>query len=194
MKFSTSSLVCVLLVGGMVCAQSVRTEHAIQGIVLDQSGAVIPFASVALKRRTGADISVESTDEQRIFSFASVPPGSYQLEVKKQGFRTMTVPAKAGAASRQPIRIVMPVASVDEDVLMAASDSAAQVSIEIAQNQSGKVMDTNALDRIPLFDQDYITTMSRFLDPDSTGTNGTSLVVNGVEANGPGVIASAIQR
>jgi hypothetical protein len=35
--------------------------------------------------------------------------------------------------------------------------------------------------------------MSRFLDPDSSGTNGTTLVVNGVEANGPGVTASAIQ-
>jgi hypothetical protein len=35
--------------------------------------------------------------------------------------------------------------------------------------------------------------MSRFLDADSTGTNGVTLVVNGVEANGPGVTASAIQ-
>jgi len=28
-------------------------------------------------------------------------------------------------------------------------------------------------------DQDYITTMLRFLDADSTGTNGVTLVVNG---------------
>jgi len=55
------------------------------------------------------------------------------------------------------------------------------------------MVDSNALDRLPVFDQDYITTMSRFLDPDLSGTNGTTLVVNGVEANGPGVTASAIQ-
>src|SRR4029077_2837498 len=52
----------------------------------------------------------------------------------------------------------------------------------------------NALDRVPLFDQDYITTMSRFLDDNATGTNGISLVVNGIEGNGPGVTASAVQE
>ncbi len=35
--------------------------------------------------------------------------------------------------------------------------------------------------------------MSRFLDSVATGTNGITLVVNGIEANGPGVTASAIQ-
>jgi hypothetical protein len=36
--------------------------------------------------------------------------------------------------------------------------------------------------------------LSRFLSDDTIGTNGVSLVVNGVEANGPGVSASAIQE
>ena len=43
------------------------------------------------------------------------------------------------------------------------------------------------LDRVPVFDQDYITALSRFLSDDTIGTNGVSLVVNGIEANGPGV-------
>src|SRR5258708_4430931 len=36
--------------------------------------------------------------------------------------------------------------------------------------------------------------MSRFLDDNATGTNGVTLVVNGIEANGPGVTPSAIQE
>jgi hypothetical protein len=35
--------------------------------------------------------------------------------------------------------------------------------------------------------------MSRFLDDKATGTNGVTLIVNGIEANGPGVTPSAIQ-
>ena len=35
---------------------------------------------------------------------------------------------------------------------------------------------------------------SRFLSEDAIGTNGISLVVNGVEANGPGVSPSAVQE
>ncbi len=76
---------------------------------------------------------------------------------------------------------------------MGASDSSARVSTGISQNQSSNSIDRDALDRLPVFDQDYLTTMSRFLDADATGTNGVTLVVNGVEANGPGVTASAIQ-
>jgi hypothetical protein len=36
--------------------------------------------------------------------------------------------------------------------------------------------------------------MSRFLDPGSTGTNGVSLVVNGMEVSNLGVSASAIKE
>ncbi len=174
-------------------AQTARTEHAIRGIVQDQSGALISGAEVLVKTTKGVDVAKGSTDEHGSFTFPEVQTGSYLIEISKEGFRTISVPAKVEAGAHQALRVVMPVAAVDENVLVAASDTSAEISTEIAQNQSGNVMDTNALDRVPLFDQNYIATMSRFLDPDSTGTNGTSLVVNGVEANGPGVTASAIQ-
>lgn len=194
MRLASRLLLLLLLVASVVYAQSTKPEHVIKGIVQDQSNAVIPGAMVVLKRQDGTGVAIASTDEQGAFAFTNLSAGSYLLAINKQGFRPMTTPAKAGSGTRQALRIVLPVASVDENVLVAASDTAAEVSTEIAQNQSGNVMDTNALERIPLFDQDYITTMSRFLDPDSTGTNGTSLVVNGVEANGPGVTPSAIQN
>ena len=148
---------------------------------------------VVLRSQNGNENGRTNTDEHGSFSFSPLSVGPWQLEVEKQGFRTMIVPVKGGTAARQPMRVVLLVASVAENITVAATDTSAQLSTDIGQNQSGNVMDTNALDRIPLFDQDYITTMSRFLDSDSTGTSGTSLVVNGVEANGPGVTASAIQ-
>jgi hypothetical protein len=36
--------------------------------------------------------------------------------------------------------------------------------------------------------------MSRFLDDNATGTNGVTPVVNGIEANGPGVTPSAVEE
>ncbi|WP_245632689.1 TonB-dependent receptor [Edaphobacter aggregans] len=86
----------------------------------------------------------------------------------------------------------MAVLVVEEEVTVGSSDSSAQVSTDIGQNQNGNSIDRNALDRLPVFDQDYITTLSRFLNPDATGTNGVTLVVNGAEANGPGVTPSAV--
>ena len=87
----------------------------------------------------------------------------------------------------------MPLDTRTESVTV-VSDLAPQVNTEMSGNQSSASLDRSALDRVPVFDQDYIATISRFLDNTGTGTNGVTLIVNGVEANGPGVTASAIQE
>jgi hypothetical protein len=51
-----------------------------------------------------------------------------------------------------------------------------------------------AFDNLPIFDHDFLGTMSRFLDPCSVGTNGVTLIVDGLEASRAGVSASAIQE
>ena len=48
-------------------------------------------------------------------------------------------------------------------------------------------MNRDSLDNLPIFDQDYIATMSRFLDASSVGTNGVTLVVDVVEATRAGI-------
>jgi hypothetical protein len=82
----------------------------------------------------------------------------------------------------------------NETVTVATGANVPLVTTETSENQNNNAIDRDALDRVPVFDQDYITTMSRFLDDNAIGTNGVSLVVNGIEANGPGVTPSAVQE
>jgi hypothetical protein len=133
------------------------------------------------------------SDGSGTFQFKNVPPGPYVIDVQQAGFRETKVKALVGGTNRTPLRIVLPAAGVEKQVTVGASDASAQISTEIGQNQNGNSLDRDALDRLPVFDQDYITTLSRFLDSDATGTNGVTLVVNGVEANGPGVTPAAVQ-
>ena len=142
----------------------------------------------------GSQVAHLLSDGSGTFQFRNVPPGRYVVDVQQTGFRETKVNVVAGGRSRTPLKIVLTIAGVQEQVTVAASDTSAQVSTEIGQNQNGNSLDRDALDRLPVFDQDYITTLSRFLDPDATGTNGVTLVVNGVEANGPGVTPSAVQN
>ena len=186
-------LLLMLALVAPTLAEPPASAPTLKVTVLDPSGAVIPGAEIVLTRPDGSSVANGESDSTGNFVFAGLPSGSYTVAVSKQGFRETKQSLKAGSAGHAPIRIVLPVAAVSEDVTVVGSDSSAQISTDIAQNQSGNVVDSNALDRLPVFDQDYITTMSRFLDSDSSGTNGTTLVVNGVEANGPGVTASAIQ-
>jgi hypothetical protein len=186
-------ILLVSLLAQLTPAQTAAPTHIIKGSVLDQSGALIPGAQVSVITQDGKPIAQGRTDNAGNFSFNAIPNGTYVIDVTRQGFREVKQQVKMGSGTQTQVRIVMPVAGVAEEMTVAASDTAAQVSAEIALNQSSNSVDRDALDRIPLFDQDYLTTMSRFLDADATGANGVTLVVNGVEANGPGVTASAIQ-
>jgi hypothetical protein len=193
MAIRYSILPAIFVVSGALQCQLMAQSQFVAGVVQDPSGAAIVGAQVELDRADGRRFAHLTTNGTGGFQFKTVGPGSYQIVAIEPGFRETRVQAIVGPGAHALIRLVMPIAAVNEDITVIGSDTSAQISTAIGQNQSGNTIDSNALDRLPVFDQDYITTMSRFLDTDSSGTNGTTLVVNGVEANGPGVTASAIQ-
>src|SRR5580704_12630884 len=180
--------------GGSLTCQTTLTPRILAGSVQDPDGAAVAGAQIALDRPDGSQVTRVLSDGSGTFQFKNVAPGPYVIDVQMAGFRETKVNVPAEGRSRAPLKIVLTIAGVQEQVTVAASDTSAQVSTEIGQNQNGNSLDRDALDRLPVFDQDYITTLSRFLDPDATGTNGVTLVVNGVEANGPGVTPSAVQN
>ncbi len=192
MKLHTYLILLTTLTAGAAHAQVSGHGQSISGTVQDPSGAAIVGADVVLDRADGTEVAHTVTDGTGNFQFKGVPSGAYRLDAAQPGFRETKLEITAGAGLHSPIHIAMPIASAEQQVTVGGEDTSTQVSTEIAQNQNGNTVDRSALDRLPVFDQDYITTLSRFLDSDATGTNGITLVVNGVEANGPGVTPSAI--
>ncbi|RXH58955.1 Oar protein [Granulicella sibirica] len=164
----------------------------ITGTVQDSSGAVIRGAVVRLLSQKGRPIAQQVTDGGGGFRFSSATTGSYVLDVTESGFREARVLTSVSAGESAPTLIVMAVKGEDDSISVDGSALPAQVDTAIEANQNANSVDRSALDRLPVFDNDYVTTLSRFLDPDSIGTNGVTLVVNGVEANGPGVTPSAV--
>ncbi len=162
--------------------------------MLDPSGAAIAKAQVALLGPDAKPLAQTITDNSGGFRFNGVAPGSYRLDFHAEGFRDMGIEISLPAKRQAPLRVTLQVAVPTENVTVATGVSVPLVSTETSENQNANTIDRNALDRIPVFDQDYITTMSRFLDDNATGTNGVTLVVNGIEANGPGVTPSAVQE
>jgi hypothetical protein len=166
----------------------------LNGTLLDPSGAAIAGAQVSLKNSDDTMVAQTTTDSSGTFRFDHVAPGNYRVEFRAEGFRDTRASVNLSGKRQAPMRVTMQIAVLSETVTVATGDSAPQVSIETPENQNANTIDRNALDRVPVFDQDYITTMSRFLDDNATGTNGVTLVVNGIEANGPGVTPSAVQE
>jgi hypothetical protein len=175
-------------------SQSTSTSSTLSGAVQDPSGAVISHAIVLLRPSAkGTSIQTE-TDSSGSFRFENLPVGSYTLIVAAPAFKDATIPINFKGKRLPPLRVTLSLAAQSETVTVDGADSSPQVNTDTTQNQSANTFDRAALDRVPVFDQDYITTLSRFLDDNSVPTNGVSLVVNGIEANGPGVTPSAIQE
>jgi hypothetical protein len=168
--------------------------RAITGTLFDPSGAAIANAQVSLFTPGDKPLAQAITDNSGSFRFEHIAPGKYTLALHASGFRDARVNLNLTSGRLSPIRVTMQIAVLSESVTVATGDSVPTVATDNSANQNANTIDRNALDRVPVFDQDYITTMSRFLDDNATGTNGVTLVVNGIEANGPGVTPSAIQE
>jgi len=166
----------------------------VNGTVFDPSGGAIPHAKVVLSRSDGRTLAETSSDAGGTFRFEGVGPGAYFLTVQATGFESLRRDFLVAKKAILPIKLVLSIATEKQLVTVSADQAAPVVSTEVSENQNANTIDRAALDRLPVFDQDYITTLSRFLDDNATGTNGITLVVNGVEANGPGVTKSAIQE
>ncbi len=181
-----------LLWSALVFAQA-RGPYSISGTVTDPTGAGIPDAQVqARERGQGSTIAKTRTDSNGTFHLEGVPDGRLDLVIERDGFAAQTVRLAVRGQSPAPVRVELQLASVHQEVEV--NDSATKVSTESSDNLDTVAMDRKMMDNLPVFDQDYVTAMSQFLDAGSIGTNGVTLVVNGMEQQNIGVTASAIQQ
>ena len=68
------------------------------------------------------------------------------------------------------------------------------MSTENSENLNAISVNQELMENLPVFDQDYVATMSRFLNTGLVGTNGVTLVVDGMESTRVPVSPSAIQQ
>lgn len=64
-------------------------EGTIQGTVVDPSGAVIPNATVTATNNATTAATVRKSSSAGFFNIAPLPPGTYSIEVKAPGFKTL---------------------------------------------------------------------------------------------------------
>jgi len=82
-----ATLCVILLVCGLVRAQG--TNATLSGTVTDNTGAVIPGATISAQNvRTGVVINT-TTNESGVYIFPSLQPGIYEVTAEKSGFRKL---------------------------------------------------------------------------------------------------------
>ena len=142
------AVLCFLLlapVGGLLWAQS--TTQAIQGLVTDPSGAVIPNATVTMRNLGTGVTQIVQTNETGNYTFTLVPVGNYEVRCEAAGFKADLVPSvrvETGAQVRQ--NFIMQVGEVTETVEV----SAAAVTLNTENAVVGGVIENKRIVELPL--------------------------------------------
>jgi hypothetical protein len=174
-------------------AQNRPGGAAVTGTVVDQRRAPVTDATVTLHQEPNPTQEPVKTDAAGRFRFEGVADGSYSVEVEHEGFARSFTPLQVSGRAPAALSIKLSLSSVVTK-LTVVGDEPAQVSTDITENLDTASVDQNLLEKVPVFDQDYVTAMSVFLDAGAIGTSGVQTIVNGVEVTSVTVSASAVQE
>ncbi len=170
-----------------------RGGVALTGTVLDPRRNPVADATVTLAQGSSAAQEAVKTDAAGRFRFEGVGDGSYSVQVAHDGFAPSDTSLQISGKTPAALLIKMSLLSVVTKVTV-VGDEQVQVSTDISENLDTASVDQNLLEKVPVFDQDYVTAMSAFLDAGSIGTGGVQTIVNGVEVSSVTVSASAVQE
>ena len=163
-----------------------QTEKAsISGRITDQSNAVMPDAEVELKNTDTGIVTVTKTNDQGVYVFPSLAPGNYVMNVRKQGFRTVSVmDVKLYVQDNVSRNFVLQVGSSVESVTVTAESGAGLVNV--TGSELGTVITQEAIHELPLNGRNFtqLLTLTPGATPISTaqssGVGVNDLAVLGV--------------
>ncbi len=176
----------------MVAGAGLVQPATVSGVVRDPSGSGVPGAEVTLKPTGGQSKQTLLSQADGGFRFASVAPGDYSIEVRRDGFEVWSGALRVGARSAPALLVQLRLADLLQQVTV--ESEAVGLKLDHASNRNAVTVGRELLDALPMLDQDYITALSRFVDPSATATSGVAVSVDGVEVNNVNVAASAIQE
>ncbi len=139
-------LVALLLLAAVVAHGQTGTSR-IAGTVSDSTGAVVPGAAVtALNEATGIS-QTQTTTDAGLYSFASLPVGTYTITVERAGFKTAKQTGNVVEINTPlTIDIVLTTGEVSEVVTVQAGAE----QLQTANATIGNVVEHKAIEQLPL--------------------------------------------
>ena len=169
-----------------------KPAPVVRGTVADPSGAIVPNAEVDLVDGSGTVTATLHSDGEGNFQLIAPALGDYTLVVSEAGFDTVKTVVKLAPQTVPMLHIVLPISTMATTINVNAGNSVDLTAPDA--NSDTSVMSADDLKSLPIFDNDYSTAMSAFMDSGAEGTGGAGLLVDGVESNRATVSASAVQE
>src|SRR5262245_47723195 len=148
MRFNHCLLAIALLLGcASAFGQAVSVSN-LEGNITDQTGAVVPNASVvATNKATGAERTV-TTDSSGYYRIPGLAPGIYTVKVASGGFASQLVEdITLNVGTTMTLNASLKPAGTTETVVINAGDAAL---IETTRTELGGVVDNREIENLPL--------------------------------------------
>ena len=176
----TAALLLALAVALPFNALAQTFRGGINGTVTDQSGAVVPGATInAVETDTNVSHKTISSSGGE-FSFQEMPLGTYSITITASGFESEKVngiPVTAGVIYTLPVKLK--VASAGTEVVEV---SAAAYTLDTTTTTQTTIIDSKAVDEIPLNGRDFTQFLTLTPGFSDSGAGGYGSL-NGTRAN-----------
>ncbi len=151
----------------------------LSGIVLDQSGAAIPGATVNVYLRNGKEpVLSGQTNAEGLFAFVAVRPDSYDIEVQAKGFARLMLRdvrvAPVQETALAPIKMEVQAASQSLEVVAVIQ------SVQLANTEVSSTITNTQVQNLPVLGR-QITILFQTQAGVNSGSNTTS--VNGLRSS-----------
>ncbi len=126
---------------------------AVRGRVTDARGASIPKAQVKLIEQETNEARSVNTDESGDFTISLLRPGSYRLEVEREGFRKSSAPLIVRVNQEARVDVTLEVAAATGPPII-VTDAASPLKYESAS--LGAVIDNRQVTGLPLDGRNFL--------------------------------------
>ena len=163
-------LLCIVILALMGFASNTFAQDItarIDGQVTDPAGAVVTNATITLTNTKTGDVRTIQSGDNGGFTLALVPPGTYDLSVKAQGFKEyLSKSLELSVNDRKTINIPLETGAVTESVTVTAEAPLIQTTPTV-----GDVVENRRVVELPLNNRNFMQLLT--LVPGVTGS-GTS--------------------
>ena len=150
-KIGLGLLVTCLLTVPFGLAQSTTADMT--GTVTDDTGAIIPNATVTLTNAGTGETRIAKTTETGDYTFTLLNPGSYSIKVESPGFKTVVIPTVTLAASdRAREDVKLEIGAAAETVHVTAQAPVLQADSSVLTSTATE----KAVQDLPLNGRNYI--------------------------------------
>ncbi len=126
---------------------SAQTQFgSVRGVVRDPQGAAVPDAKVVLSNMATNLSQETATNGEGLYVVANVAPGSYEIKISKEGFRTSRQRLTVGVAETVALSFALELGNVSETVTVTES----AVTINTTSGEIARTISSRELDTLPL--------------------------------------------